>query len=144
MPPDDSIPLDTGPECHKRLGAAVFRMPSVFGRLVAVSELRSRTTGRYQHQLACEFGEPLVDATLQRMHREVFATWLQLKVQEQERDLLIWLSWLDLGPQERAKLLHVVAEGLDSLLPPQYIEVERRLFVSDLHLVLSLISQPSI
>ena len=70
-----------------------------------------------------------MDAKLRRMHREVFATWLQLNLQEQERDLLIWLSWLGLGPQERATLLHVVAERLDSLLPPQHIEVEGQLFV---------------
>src|SRR5579871_5101377 len=116
-------------ECRERLWDVIFRSPSVFGRLTAVSELHSPATGRYEHAHAAEYGVEAVDHALRRMHREVFTEWLCFGLEQQEKDLRVWLSWLDGGREESSRLLRRMKGRLNSLLPRERVlEHERLLF----------------
>ena len=64
--------------CQERLRDAIFTSPSIFGRLVAISQLQGKKSGIYFHPLSSTFGQLVVDRLLRRLHREVFATWLNL------------------------------------------------------------------
>jgi hypothetical protein len=128
-------------ENQERLRDAALLSPSIFGRLAAVSELRHRDTGRYYHPLAAEFGAAQVDEALRRLHGEVFRSWLGLRLQQQERDLSIWLAWLDRKGQESAARLRGIARRLDDLLPAQHFEADRRLFFDDFRLLFNLMEQ---
>jgi hypothetical protein len=102
--------------------------PSVFGRLVALAESRNEAT--------------------RQIHKEVFSDWLGFRLQQQERDLSVWLEWLASNPEASSELPTLEKLGQqrwhETLLPPGAIDPERELFLSDLNLVLTLLSAPGI
>jgi hypothetical protein len=64
------------------------QIPSVFGRLVYLSSLRSGTSGRYEHHgLAMTFGEEESHLALSASHQETFAAWLSFSLEQQKADL---------------------------------------------------------
>src|SRR5271165_10441 len=83
--------------CRERLWDKLCRSPSIFGRLVSIAESRCGETGRYEYPL-CEFDAALVDSTLLGMHQEVFETWLNFRLQQQERDLSVLACLVGLQP----------------------------------------------
>ena len=128
-------------DCSERVWDAVCKSPSVFGRLAAVAALRSRESGVYRHKLAEELGADPVDQALRQMHRELFRSWLGLRLEQQERDLSIWLTWLDRGGQDSAQRLRQVSGRPADLVPPQQADADRHLFLNDFRLVVSLLEQ---
>ncbi len=126
-------------ECGDRLADLVFRSPSIFGRLWAIAELRNEATGHYSHALAGEFGPAAVDGALRSLHREAFTSWLTLNLEQQERDVLIWLRWLGRNEKETAQVLSDIPRRQHQLIPAQHSEPERMLFLNDLSLALSLV-----
>ncbi len=132
----------SGIECDDRLWDSVFASPSIFGRLLAVARLRDPGSGRYEHSLAKELGAGVVDATLRRMHREIFDQWLNLNLERQERDLSIWLSRTG-SEGDSAGLLPKISRRLGELLPAQHLEAERRLFMTDFQMLMVLIGPRS-
>jgi len=73
------------------------------------------------------------------MHREVFSTWLSFRVQQQQRDLTVWLAALNTGVAEGLQLINSIQKRLHSLLPPQHVEPERELFFQDFQLVAAMV-----
>ena len=106
------------------------RIPTVFGRLAYLSELR-RTDGRYEHPaLAGTLGPDEADRTLRHSHHQVFGQWLNLSLEEQKHDLDAFLR--------EADAVWKVAHYRD-LTPPGAREVERQLYFTDLETLLELL-----
>ena len=126
-------------QCCDRVLELVRLNPSLFSRLWIIAKLRSPTTGVYSHPLSDEFGPLVVDAALRRMHRDVFADWLSLRLQEQERDLRLWLASLGRPREDSHRLLEDVADELKSLIPPDHLETEATLFCDDFRVALWLV-----
>ena len=104
--------------------------------------MRQSETGRYHHPLADKLGADEVDRALRRMHGEVFRSWLALKLSQQERDISIWLAWLDRQGEQSSRRLREIARRLEELLPAECIDAERQLFLSDFRLVVSVMDMP--
>jgi hypothetical protein len=126
-------------ERDKDIQEQVFQSPALFGRLFAAAELHNPVSGRYEHYL-CQDLPDNGDSILRQMHGELFAEWLNFRLEQQEKDIRLWLRWLGHTPEEGAGLLKRVEKRASSLIPQQYRrEPERMLFLSDLRLVVSLI-----
>jgi len=118
------------------------RIPTLFGRLVFLSSLRSPGEGGYVHPaLAQMVGDEQADATLRRSHARVFQDWLCLNLEQQKADLESYLA--DLA--DRAAVLAGWANFRSylDLAPPAAQDGERRLFASDLETLLYLLKADS-
>ena len=135
-------PALPGGHLDERLWDAVFRSPSVLGRLIAVAELRDAGTGMYKHALAVEWGTGPVDQTLRRMHFQTFRSWLVLRLEQQECDISVWLAWMERNRADGAVRLRELARCPELLLPGRCLDMERELFLSDFGLAVSLWEQP--
>jgi hypothetical protein len=115
------------------------QITTTFGRLVYLSSLRDKNTGRYEHfGLAQIFGDEQAESTLQESHAQVFAGWLELSLEEKKADLDEYLSGLGTDPRS------VIATWLRispyrNLLPADAREAERQLFLSDVRMLLELL-----
>jgi hypothetical protein len=136
---DHSVQNARPSECSERLWDVLCRNPSVFGRLVSVAEMRNSESGRYESPLCRAYGSDTVDRALREMHREVFSTWLSFRIQQQERDLTVWLASLNPGVAEGLQLIQTTSKRLHMLLPPQHVEPERQLFFQDFQLVSTMV-----
>ena len=144
MSPADHTNSPNAAPCREGLSDALFRSPAIFGRLVAISELRDKTNGVYNHPLASVFGVPLVDWTLHCLHREIFVRWLNYNLEQQEKDLLVWLRWLGGNEEETTRLLQAIERRRYELLPAQHLEPEAALFLDDISIVLVLVRQSEV
>ena len=110
-------------------------IPSAFGKLVYLANLRNTETGSYDHYgLAVVFGEQDAEQALKHSHQQLFQEWLARGMKEQKRDLDLYLSsqdeWFkrteftELLPQTcRAPEKQMFTEDLKQLL--QIIKTER-------------------
>jgi hypothetical protein len=125
-------------ERRKCIQEWVFQSPAFFGRLLAVSELHNPLSRRYEHYLCRDFPDN-GDSILRQIHVEVFAEWLNFGLEQQVKDIRLWLHWLG-RTRDGADLLKRVAKRANSLIPQQYRrEPERTLFLSDLRLVVAVV-----
>jgi hypothetical protein len=117
----------------------VSQIPTTFGRIAYLASLRNANSGRYQHfGLARIYSDQEADRVLRLCHREVFADWLSFSLLQQRCDLEAYLNsieddrktvlatWLDLSPYR-------------GLIPADATPAERRLYLSDLELILDLL-----
>lgn len=81
----------------------------------------------------------MVDSTLREMHWEVFRVWLGFRLQQQERDLSVWLVSLGRSQVERFQLLHGMSRRLGALIPHEHLPPEGQLFINDFRLVVALL-----
>jgi hypothetical protein len=116
------------------------QIPSLFGRLVYLSSLRSGNTGRYEHHgLAAKCGDDEIShRALFQSHYETFATWLGFSLEQQKADLDLYLSalipdrasivdtWLRLAPYR-------------NLVPASARDSERHLFAADFEALLEVL-----
>jgi hypothetical protein len=124
---------------RKHIQEQVFQSPALFGSLLAAAELHNPVSRRYEHHLWLDFPDD-GDSILRQMHIEVFAEWLNFRLEQQEEDIRLWLHWLGRTPEDGADLLNRVQKRAGSLIPQQYRrEPERTLFLSDLRLVVGLV-----
>ncbi len=117
------------------------RIPTLFGRLVYLSSLRSRGDGAYVHPgLAQMVGDEQAGATLRRSHARVFQDWLCLGLEQQKADLQEYLEEVE----NPAAALNAWAgpEGGRDLAPATAQSAERQLFLSDLQILVSLLKAP--
>ncbi len=106
-------------------------IPSMFGKLVYVSNLRSIETGSYQHYgLAVVFGEKDAENALELSHQELFQEWLACGMKEQKRDLDLYLSSQDDWFKKTE---------FKELLPQTCKAPEKQMFTEDLKQVLEII-----
>jgi hypothetical protein len=115
------------------------QIPTVFGRLWYLSSLRDQNTGIYQHfGLAQRFDPEEANRVLRQSHLKVFEQWLCFSLEQQKNETdeylqtqegdpkVIISNWLRLSPYRNC-------------IPVGTREVERRLFMSDLKVVLELL-----
>jgi hypothetical protein len=125
--------------CTDRLWDKLCRSPSAFGRLVSIAEMWNSQNGRYESPLCSEYGSVLVDLGLREIHREIFVTWLSFRLQQQERDLTVWLASLNHGVADGIHALQAMSKRLTGLLPLDHIEPERLLFLQNFQLVSTMV-----
>jgi hypothetical protein len=115
------------------------RIPTLFGRLVYLSSLLSQNSGLYEHPaLAQMFGDEQADETVRRSHARVFQDWLCLNLEQQKADLLEYLAELPGSPATALTTwLHLAPYR--NLVPAAAQEVERRLYLTDLAMLLELL-----
>lgn len=115
------------------------QIPTLFGRLWYLASLRDQNTGVYQHfGLAQRFDEEEANRVLRQSHLKVFEQWLCCSLEQQKNEVaeyleahegdarLIISNWLKLAPYRNC-------------IPVGTREVERKLFMSDLKVVLELL-----
>ncbi|MFZ3216273.1 MAG: hypothetical protein WA192_09460 [Candidatus Acidiferrales bacterium] len=114
-------------------------VPSVFGRLVYVANLRDVYNGRYHHpMLQDSYSEPAVHQALLYCHEELFARVMENSFGQQEWDLRMCLAEMDAPAAEIARRWMEV-ELFRAFVPfgtPPYL---RELFFSNLRAILGLI-----
>lgn len=114
------------------------RASSPFGKLVLLSSLLcNRRAGAYHHP-ALDGVVPSCFASLvlRRNHEQVFATWLELILEEQWKEMREYLASPEVGEVAWAK---EPKEFWETLIPESARQPERELFLSDLKLILSLL-----
>jgi hypothetical protein len=114
-------------------------IPSMLGRLSYLASLRNSNTGTYEHfGLSERVGELHTDRLLRRSHLEVFQQWLCFGLQRQKQELEEYLSGVD--GDKRGIIAHwLCLEPYAVWIPGESRDVERKLFYSDLSVVLELI-----
>lgn len=115
------------------------QIPSVFGRLVYVSSLRNPNNGRYEHHgLAQIFGHDDANKALKKSHLQIFDEWLTFNLEQQTRDLELYLDGL---PDSRAVVLEnwIKLSPYRNLIPASVRGVERRLYITDLTTLLEVL-----
>ncbi|MGA3097387.1 MAG: hypothetical protein ABSF25_13090 [Bryobacteraceae bacterium] len=107
------------------------RIPTVFGRLLFMANLRDRETGRYSHPtFSAALGAEEADRVLRHSHYQVFSQWLVFSLAEQKEDLDEFLG----EPAARERL-----SDYRNLPPARAHEVERQLYLTDLETLLELL-----
>src|SRR5882757_6862865 len=116
------------------------QIPTTFGRLVFLSTLRDANTGVYAHYgFAHRVGEEAAETALRQSHWQCFTEWLAFGLEEQKADLDLYLSGID---SDKKTILETWTrtKPYQNLIPAAAIEVERRLYNSDLETLLELLT----
>jgi hypothetical protein len=114
-------------------------IPGMLGRLSYLASLRNANTGAYEHiGLADRVGPFDTDRLLRRSHLEVFQEWLCFDLERQKQELEDHLSGLE-GDKREIIANWLSVEPYSVWVPAESGDVERKLFYSDLAIVLELI-----
>lgn len=137
--PYEDIPLERDRAAEDVWDRTISQIPTTFGRIVYLASLRNENSGRYEHfGLARIYSGEEADRVLRTCHQEVFSDWLNYSLMQQRNDLEAYLNsidddrkvvletWLDLSPYR-------------NLIPSDATAAERRLYLSDLELILDLL-----
>ena len=110
----------------------VTQVPTRLGRMVFLFSLRDPVTGRYAHPSLVEnFGREIADRTLRHAHHQIFEEWIGLNLAEQKADVDDYL---------RIAGIPALALPYRDLVPPSAHAVERQLYLTDLEVILQMIS----
>src|SRR5258707_5269617 len=72
------------------------QIPTTFGRLVYLSNLRDQNTGAYSHYgFEQRVGEEPAGEALRQSHWQCFSEWLNFSLEGQKADLDLYLSGID-------------------------------------------------
>jgi hypothetical protein len=116
------------------------QIPTTFGRLVFLSTLRDANTGAYAHYgFAQRVGEEAADEALRQSHLRCFSEWLVFSLEEQKADLDLYLSGID-SDKKTILATWIRTKPYSNLIPAAAMEVERRLYHSDLEALLGLLT----
>lgn len=112
-------------------------------RLAYLASLRNVNTGTYEHfGLAEKIGQGEADRLIRRSHVEVFQQWLCFSLERQKAELETYFAELDGDRREiLSNWLHLGPYA--SWVPAESRDVERKLFYTDLELVLDMIRSES-
>lgn len=112
---------------------------SVIGRLSYLASLRNANTGIYEHfGMSERVGATETDRVLRRSHLEVFQEWLCFGLDRQKQELEDYLVELE-GDKRGIIANWLSLEPYAAWIPAETREVERKLFNTDLSIVLELI-----
>jgi hypothetical protein len=115
------------------------QIPTILGRLAYLASLRNANTGTYEHAgLAQRIGERESNEILRRSHLAVFQEWLCLGLEEQKAELEEYFSGLD-GDTREIIANWITLPPYPEWVPTESRDVERKLFCSDLGVILDLI-----
>jgi hypothetical protein len=116
------------------------RIPTLFGRLIYLSSLRSQNDGAYVHRgLAQMVGDEQAGDTLRRSHARVFQDWLCLNLEQQKGDLQEYLAEVPNPAEVLAGW--VCSASYRDLAPASAQDPERQLFTVDLEKLLAVLRQ---
>lgn len=118
-------------------------IPTFPGRLAYLASLRNANTGAYEHfGLSQRVGEAEADRLLRRSHLEVFQEWLCFGLERQKQELEEYFSGL---PGDRREIIAawLSIEPYGAWIPADSRDVERRLYYTDLGVLLELIRSES-
>jgi hypothetical protein len=119
------------------------KIETVLGRLAYLASLRNVNTGAYEHfGLAERVGANEVDRLIRRSHLEVFQEWLCFSLERQKAELEAYFSGLE-GDGREILSNWLVLGPYAAWVPAESREVERKLFYTDLEMVLELIRNES-
>lgn len=137
--PDQNTDIDGTEAAEDVWNRTLLQIPTTFGRIAYLASLRNDNSGRYEHfGLANIYSGEEADRVLRACHQGVFAEWLTFSLMRQRNDLEAYLNsieddrqtvlatWLDLSPYR-------------NLIPADATAAERRLYLSDLELILDLL-----
>ncbi len=116
------------------------QIPTTFGRLVFLSPVRAPNTGAYAHYgFAQRVGARAADVALRQSHSQCFSEWLAFSLEEQKADLDLYLSGIE---SDRKTILDtwIRTKPYRNLIPAAALEMERRLYNSDLETLLELLT----
>jgi hypothetical protein len=114
-------------------------IPSMIGRLAYLASLRNANTGAYEHAgLSQRIGDEETDRLLRRSHQTVFEDWLSYGLERQKQELEEYLESLG-GDPDGIVANWLSIEPYAIWIPRESLAVERKLFNSDLAIVLELI-----
>lgn len=115
------------------------RIPTAYGRLVYLSSLRDRDTGRYEHHgLAAIFGEHEAEQALRQSHEDVFKEWLSYDLEQQKADLDLYVSQLTV-PKRTVVETWARVSPHRNMIPAGTPELERDLYLLDIETLLELL-----
>jgi len=114
------------------------RIPTLFGRLIYLSSLRSGVDGEYQHPALTQMvGQEQAGDTLRQSHGRLFQDWLCLNLEQQKADLQEYLAE---APHPSALLTDWMgSRAYQNFVPATAQPVEIQLFLSDLETLLPLL-----
>lgn len=137
---DRSKPAHSSPKSAASLrDAALYEIPTTFGRLVYLTSLREPNTGQYLHYgWIQQTSEAETDALLRQLHVESFAAWILMSLEEKKADLELYLAGMS---GSRASILATWANlrPYRNLVPMASTDAERQHFYSDLEILISLL-----
>ena len=114
-------------------------IPAMIGRLSYLASLRNTNTGVYEHfGLAERVGAVETDQLLRRSHLEVFQEWLCYELDRQKAELEEYIAGLE-GDKREIIATWLSLEPYAVWVPAESRDVERKLFYSDLSVVLELL-----
>jgi hypothetical protein len=114
-------------------------IPTFLGRLAYLASLRNSNKGTYEHfGLAQRVGEAAVDRLLRTSHLEIFQEWLCFGLERQRQEIEEYFSELD-GDRREILANWLSLEPYGPWVPAESRDVERKLFYTDLEVVLDLI-----
>ena len=116
---------------------------TVLGRLAYLSSLRNLNTGTYEHfGLAERVGADEVDRVIRRSHLQIFQQWLCFSLEQQKSELEEYFA--DLEGDRRGILSNWTSLGpYAAWVPAESRDVERKLFYTDLEMILEMIRAES-
>lgn len=110
-------------------------IPSLFGKIVYLANLRNEETGMYEHYgLAMVFGEKEAEKALKISHQESFQEWLTCGMKEQKKDLEVYLSTVRDGTDSWLK-----STCFQEFTPQNCRALEKQMFSDDLKQVLNIL-----
>jgi hypothetical protein len=114
-------------------------IPTYPGRLAYLASLRNIHSGAYEHfGLAQRVGEGEVDRLLRRSHVEVFQEWLCFGLEKQKQELEEYFLGLP-GDKREIIATWLLIEPYGAWIPADSRDVERKLYYTDLGVVLDLL-----
>ena len=113
------------------------------GRLAYLASLRNVNRGTYEHfGLSERVGAAEVDSLIRRSHLEAFQQWLCFSLERQKEELEEYFAGLE-GDRREILSNWLVLNPYASWVPAESRDVERKLFYTDLEMVLELIRSES-
>src|ERR1017187_8577494 len=114
-------------------------LPTYPGRLSYLASLRNVHTGIYEHfGLSQRVGEAEVDRLLRGSHIDIFQEWLCFGLERQKQELEEYLTGLP-GDKREIIATWLAIEPYGAWIPADSRDVERKLYFTDLSVVLDLI-----
>jgi hypothetical protein len=111
--------------------------------LAYVASLRNPNTGVYEHfGLAERMGAAEVDRLIRGNHQEIFQQWLCFNLEQQKEEIQAYFAGLE-GDRREILSNWIVLGPYVAWVPADTRDVERKLFCSDLEIVLEVIRSDS-
>ena len=115
------------------------KIDTLLGRIAYLASLRNANTGTYEHfGLSEKVGANEADRLIRHSHLEVFQQWLCFNLERQKEELEAYFAGLE-GDDREILSNWLVLGPYAAWVPAESRDVERKLFYSDLEMVLELI-----